>query len=87
MSSTNERAVDSNLLTVEYWREQLLAYLPKNNSLRELHELLARRDDYYQRITGYARLQNITNRRGGVQPTARTVKLLQQMKEEADQAP
>ncbi|RZM12338.1 MAG: hypothetical protein EOO88_45775, partial [Pedobacter sp.] len=73
MGTATERTVNNNLLTVEHWREQLTKLLPKEKSLKDLADQLAQRDHYYEGVTGYSRLQNITNGRGGLQATSRTV--------------
>ncbi|RZM28488.1 MAG: hypothetical protein EOO88_08735 [Pedobacter sp.] len=82
MRLTTEQTANIDLLTVDHWRERLAGLVPRSTSLKELWIQLAERDDYYDGLTGYSRLQNITNGRGGLQATSRTVKLLEQFKAE-----
>ncbi|MEZ0607878.1 hypothetical protein ACAW74_05140 [Fibrella sp. WM1] len=77
MSSPNKRAVNTQALTVDYWRGRLQTLLPSKYSLRGLAAELAKNDDYYADVVGYSRMQNIVNGRGSLQATARTVDLIQ----------
>ena len=70
------------VLTVAHWRERLKGLLPKKVPIKDVCELLAQKDAYFQGVEGYVRLANIVHKRGGLLATSRTVELLEQLKSE-----
>ncbi|NID13751.1 hypothetical protein [Fibrivirga algicola] len=79
MSNANKRTVYTDPLTVEHWRERLTKLIPKKMTLKDLAERIASEDKYFEGITGYSRLTNIVNSRGGLQATNRLVLLLERL--------
>lgn len=74
-----EESVIEEKLSVAYWREEFKKAFQRFESLTEVADLLAT-DPSFEGSRGFLRLRNIQAGRGGLQITAKAVRLMLQLR-------